>query len=181
MDLGNAFSNILGQREPCPLCGELNSANDVNCSSCGASLRADDPTLSVVGGTFKRISKVPLGQAEHYVLLKRMATGIQNGTVSDAEYRVGVKKLLNLTQAAVKVLDESEMRESMKGASQVEKILKRDLHSAFLQLERGLKRMNDYSTNHNLIDVREGATLADRSFQQIDAIEDRAAQISDQK
>lgn len=181
MDLGGMFSNILGQREPCPSCGELNSTNGLTCASCDANLRADDPTLSVVGGLFKKSSKVPLSQSENYVLLKKITTGIQNGTVSDAEYRVGVKRLLSLVQQLLKTFEAPEMREATRGDSQIEKIMKRDLVAAFQQFERGIKRMEAYSTSGDLADVRDGAALTERAFHRVDAIEDRAIQSDDRK
>lgn len=181
MDLGNMFSNILGQREACPSCGELNSINDLTCNSCSADLRTDDPTLSVVGGMFKNRKKVPLSQSPNYILLNKIAAGIQNGSVTDVEYRVGVKKLLGIAHMVLKAFESPDMREASRGINQLQKIIKRDLQAAFIQFEKGLKRMENYPASGSLADVREGAALAERAFQMLDRIEDRSNQVHDGK
>jgi ribosomal protein L40E len=173
VDFSKIVSDILARELECPRCKFRNAPMATRCSRCATSLRADEPSLSVLSKEQKRVNPaiVNLEEASNFILLRRAASGLADGTITVNDYRFIVHKLRGIGRTGIDLLDSDMMVKKFQDAPVQEIVLRDEMYAAFVQLEQGMVRMEKFLSSGDWDDVREGAAMAEAAYEVIDRIE----------
>ena len=181
MDRSKLLANILSRAVECASCQARNPPDAGTCISCGASL-VDEPSVSVLAQdqgvmsarartTQRKKGKKTLEDSTNYLRFKNASEGIRNGSVSEEEYRAIVKKLRNLADSSLMILDSAMVKLKMASAPAEEVALTNETRDALNLLQQGTIRMEAYLSTHNLEDLTQGVALVEEGFVAVEIVE----------
>ncbi|NDD29746.1 MAG: hypothetical protein EB084_15925 [Proteobacteria bacterium] len=175
------MSQILSEGVECPSCAEKSPQDAVTCGSCGAALRVEDPSLSVTAGAgldsgHPRVpGEVPLEASPNFILLQKAANGARDASMPPEEYRAAVKRLRTLSDIGQKIMSTDLVKDRVAALPEDQRAACEDLLGGFVDIDAGTTRMLAWLTSGDLLDVTEGAALAERGFRLVERARDTAS------
>jgi hypothetical protein len=188
-DLGGILNRTL--KTTCEACGAELPPRTRQCTECGAAISDDDeeeesrfnvvsgePSGGPAGGGKRSI---PLERARNYIAMRDAAEGAVSGEMSDDAFRAVLQKMKTVATTGLKVLQSDVARARFGSLPDHERAAAERMERGFVQLQEGTRRMEAWLTGRNPEDIREGWREAERGWIDIDAAQEEALRISEER
>jgi hypothetical protein len=164
----------------CPTCGRNVPRSSTSCEHCGAEIdQSEDVNISMIAGQDSirpRVAKTSLSEARSLKRLKKAYDGLIEQTLTEAQYKREVARVLLDVQGAIAFYRTPEMQRRVAGMEEGPANLFVQLAKHTEEMQRGLESMISYTGTQGISVVEQGLRQVEAALKKIDSDQDVAQQ-----